>query len=173
MFATALLAATLAAPGFYDFTVNDIQGKSTSLKKYEGKVVLVVNVASRCGNTPQYKGLQALYEKYSDQGFVILGFPSNDFGRQEPGSEAEIAEFCTQNYGVTFPMFSKVKVTGEDKHPLFAWLISNSLCTDEVEWNFTKFLVSRDGQVAARYLHNMKPEDTYFVRDIEKQLAKD
>ncbi len=167
------LAASIAAPGFYDFAMDDIQGKSTSMKQYEGKVVLVVNVASKCGNTPQYKGLQALYEKYEGQGFEILGFPCNDFGGQEPGTEEQISQFCTQNYGVTFPMFSKVKVLGEDKSPLFAWLIANSRCTDEIEWNFAKFLISRKGEVVARYLPKMTPDDTYFQKDIEKELAKE
>lgn len=169
----ALLAAGLAASGLYEFTVPDITGKPVPLKQYEGKVLMIVNVASKCGYTPQYKGLQALYEQYSGQGFVVLGFPSNDFGGQEPGTEAQIAEFCQSKYGVTFPMFSKTKVLGEDKHPMFAWLIEHSRCTDEIEWNFTKFLVSRRGEVVARYLPKTPLEDAYLRREIETELAKD
>lgn len=163
------LAAT-PAKTIYDFKVNDIDGKAVSLEKYKGKVLLVVNVASKCGNTPQYKGLQTMYSKYREKGFVILGFPANDFRGQEPGSDAEIKEFCTAEYGVTFPMFSKIPVTGQTRHPLYTWLVENADRHEEVEWNFAKFLVSREGKVIGRFTPKTQPDSEILVQAVEKAL---
>ncbi|CAN5539855.1 glutathione peroxidase [soil metagenome] len=150
----------------YDFKATSLDGKKVNLSKYKGKVILVVNTASKCGFTPQYKGLQALYEKHKGAGFVILGFPANDFNAQEPGTSAEIAQFCQQNYGVTFPMFEKTVVHGESKTELYKWLISSSdRPKDEIEWNFTKFLIGRDGKELARF----KPQDT--PESIDEQVG--
>lgn len=138
----------------HDFTANRLDGSECDLTEYRGKVLLIVNVASRCGFTPQYAGLEALYRKYHHRGFEVLGFPCNQFGAQEPGSEAEIAAFCRSTYDVTFPMFAKVQVNGPGTHPLFAYLKSERpgvLGTQAIKWNFTKFLVGRNGQVVARY----------------------
>ncbi len=142
-----------------DFTAQTLTGEERSLDEYAGRVVLVVNTASRCGFTPQYAGLEKLYEDLRDDGFVVLGFPCNQFGSQEPGTEDEIGEFCQVNYGVSFPMFAKVDVNGDDEHPLFAWLKSQKkgLLGGRVKWNFTKFLVGRDGQVIERYSPNTEP----------------
>jgi glutathione peroxidase len=155
----------------YDFEVRTIDGSSENLEDYRGDVVLVVNVASRCGYTPQYAGLQQLYEKYQDRGFVVLGFPCNQFGDQEPGSEAEISEFCSLTYGVTFPMFAKVDVNGPDAHPLYRWLQSekSGLLGKRIKWNFTKFLVSREGAVVQRYGSTTTPDQ--IAGDIEQQLG--
>ncbi len=173
MFLTAFLAAGIMAapPSFHDFKVDNIDGKSTELAKYKGKVVLVVNVASKCGLTPQYEGLEALYKKYKDKGFVVLGFPANDFNGQEPGTNEEIKEFCTGTYDVTFPMFSKITVKGEDKHPLYKWLIEHADRHEEIEWNFAKFLVGKNGAVAARFTPQTKPGDPKIAAAIEAQLA--
>ncbi|MEZ5895907.1 MAG: glutathione peroxidase [Parvularculaceae bacterium] len=143
----------------YEFSAKGIDGAAQSLADYRGKVLLIVNVASKCGFTPQYEGLQALYEKYRDQGFEILGFPCNQFGAQEPGTEAEIASFCTLTYGVDFPMFSKIDVNGADTHPLYQFLKTEKpglAGSQTIKWNFTKFLVGRDGKVIARF----GPQDT-------------
>jgi glutathione peroxidase len=140
--------------GVYDFSAKGIDGKEVKLDAFKGKVLLIVNVASECGFTPQYAGLEALQKKLGAKGFAVLGFPSNQFGGQEPGSEAEIAKFCTTNYGVTFPMFAKVDVKGSQAHPLFKHLVSEKaglLGTEAIKWNFTKFLVDRSGKVAGRY----------------------
>jgi glutathione peroxidase len=156
----------------YDFSAKTIDGKTRKLADYKGKVLLVVNTASQCGFTPQYKGLEALYERFKDKGFAVLGFPSNQFGQQEPGPDAEIAEFCEMNYGVTFPMFSKVDVNGDDAHPLFKYLTSTKkglLGSEAIKWNFTKFLIGKDGQVIERYAPTTKPED--ITKDVEKALA--
>ena len=145
----------------YDFTVNDIHGKPVNLDRYKGKVLLVVNTASKCGFTPQYKGLEALYRKYRDQGLEVLGFPCNQFGSQEPGSEQEIATFCETNYSVTFPLFAKVDVNGDTTAPLYRYLKHEKpglLGTEAIKWNFTKFLVDRGGKVVARYAPNDTPE---------------
>ena len=153
----------------YDFTVDDITGHPVRLDRYKGKVVLVVNTASKCGFTPQYKGLEALYRKYRDQGLEVLGFPCNQFGGQEPGNEQEIATFCETNYGVTFPMFAKVDVNGDKAAPLYRHLKSAKpglLGTEAIKWNFTKFLVDRSGKVIARYAPNDTPES------IEADVAK-
>ena len=155
----------------YDFSATTLDGKPRKLADYKGKVLLVVNTASKCGFTPQYKGLEELYEKYRDRGFAVLGFPSNQFGEQEPGHDSEIAEFCERNYGVTFPMFSKVDVNGAAAHPLFKYLTQERkglLGSAAIKWNFTKFLVGRDGEVIDRYAPTTKPED--LAGDIEKAL---
>jgi len=155
----------------YDFTVNDIHGKSVKLDRYKGKVLLVVNTASECGFTPQYKGLEALYEKYRGKGLEVLGFPCNQFGHQEPGDEAAIEQFCEVNYGVTFPLFAKVDVNGEHAAPVYRYLKSAKpglLGTEAIKWNFTKFLIDRGGQVLARYAPNDTPES--IEPAIEKAL---
>ena len=154
---------------FYDFTVDDIGGKPVNLDQYKGKVVLVVNTASKCGFTPQYKGLEALYRKYKDQGLEVLGFPCNQFGAQEPGGEQEIATFCETNYDVTFPMFRKVDVNGDSAAPVYKFLKSAKpglLGTEAIKWNFTKFLVDRSGKVLERFAPNDTPES------IERNVAK-
>ncbi|MGE5084884.1 MAG: glutathione peroxidase [Bacillota bacterium] len=156
----------------YNFTVNDASGKATSLEILQGKVVLIVNVASKCGYTPQYKGLEELFKKYEKDGFMILGFPCNQFGSQEPGSNEEIQQFCELNYGVTFPVMAKVDVNGSNADPVFQWLKSSApgiLGTEMIKWNFTKFLIGRDGQVLKRYAPQDKPED--LVNDIKKALS--
>ena len=145
----------------YDFTVDDIEGKPVKLDRYKGKVLLVVNTASKCGFTPQYKGLEALYRKYHERGLEVLGFPCNQFGAQEPGSEQEIATFCQTNYDVTFPMFAKIDVNGDATAPLYRYLKHEKpglLGTEAIKWNFTKFLVDRDGRVVARFAPNDTPE---------------
>lgn len=155
--------------------VKTIEGKKQDLAEYQGKVVLVVNVASQCGHTPQYAGLQKLYEKYRDDGLVVLGFPANEFGKQEPGSDAEIKEFCTSKYNVTFPMFSKIVVKGEGQAPLYKHLTdkeSNPKYAGPVTWNFEKFLIGRDGQVAGRFKPGLKPESEDLVKAIERELEK-
>ena len=152
----------------YEIEVKAIDGDTLLLEHYRGKVLLVVNVASQCGYTPQYAGLEALYHKYKDRGLVVLGFPCNQFGRQEPGSEAEIQVFCERTYGVTFPMFAKVDVNGPQAHPLYRLLKSERagvLGTEAIKWNFTKFLVNRDGEVIRRYGPGDTPER------IERDLA--
>lgn len=158
-----------------DFTVQDIDGKETKLKdKYEGKVLLIVNTASECGYTPQYADLQATYEKYKGQGLEVLAFPSNDFGGQEPGSNSEIKLFCSEKYDVTFPLFAKIPVKGEEKSPLFAYLTDTGKHPEtggEIKWNFTKFLVDGKGTVIARYESKVKPTDETVVKDIEKALS--
>lgn len=144
-----------------EFAASDLAGEERSLADYEGKVVLVVNTASKCGFTPQYKGLEALYQKYKDQGLEILGFPCNQFGKQEPGDSEEIGGFCERNFGVTFPLFAKVEVNGDNAHPLFNHLKHQApgvFGTESVKWNFTKFLVGRDGQVVRRFAPKDKPE---------------
>jgi glutathione peroxidase len=154
-----------------DFHAVTIDGKDQDLGTYVGDVVLVVNTASACGLTPQYEGLQKLYDTYADRGFTILGFPCDQFGHQEPGTEDEIATFCQRNYGVSFPMFAKIDVNGSDTHPLFAWLKSEKrgLGGGLIKWNFTKFLVGRDGSVLDRYAPQTEPAE--LVEDLEKALA--
>lgn len=153
-----------------DFTATAIDGTDTSLDSYKGKVVLVVNTASECGFTPQYEGLESLYKKYSDQGFVVLGFPCDQFGHQEPGDEAQISDFCQKNFGVTFPLFAKVDVNGDDAHPIFAWLrdTKGGLLGEKIRWNFTKFLIGRDGTPIKRFGSTTKPEK--LEKDIESAL---
>ncbi len=157
-----------AASSIHEFTLKTIDGQPAPLKQFQGKVVLVVNVASRCGYTPQYEGLEKLYRKYKDRGFVIVGVPANNFGGQEPGTDAEIKEFCTRNYGVTFPMMSKVSVKGADMTPLYQYL--TSAAGGDVKWNFTKFLVGKDGKVIARFEPGVKPESAELAAAIEKAL---
>jgi len=156
---------------FHDFKATSIDGHEIDLASYDGSVVLVVNTASKCGFTPQYASLQRVHDSYADQGFAVLGFPCDQFGHQEPGDEAEIQAFCEQNYGVTFPMFSKVDVNGADAHPLFEWLRSEQRgkLGGAIKWNFTKFLVSRDGLVIGRYGSTTKPGK--IRPDIEAALA--
>jgi glutathione peroxidase len=146
---------------FYSFTADSLNGTPVNLSDYEGKVVLVVNTASECGFTPQYAGLEALYKQFSDQGFVILGFPCNQFGGQEPGDAGEIAQTCQINYGVSFPMFAKVEVNGANAHPLYQWLTSTlpGWLGESVKWNFTKFLIGRDGAPIKRFAPITKPEN--------------
>ena len=156
----------------YDFTLNDIDGKPMPLTHFRGKVLLLVNTASFCGNTPQYSDLQRMYEKYRDQGFEILAFPANNFGQQEPGTNDEIKSFCYTKYSLTFPLFSKISVKGSDKHPLYRYLTEQSPFPGEVEWNFQKYLVDRSGNVVARYHHRTKPLAEDVVRDVERVLTK-
>jgi glutathione peroxidase len=156
----------------YDFEALSIDGKPAQLATQRGKVMLVVNTASACGFTPQFAGLESLWERYRDRGFVVIGFPSNEFGGQDPGSDGEIASFCQLNYGVSFPMMSKVKVNGAQAHPLWQWLTREApgvLGSKSVKWNFTKFLIGRDGKVLKRYAPTDKPES--IQGDIEAALA--
>ena len=162
-----------AASSVYDFTLNSIAGQPVSLSQYKGKVVMLVNVASKCGYTPQYKGLESLFQKYESQGFVILGFPANNFMHQEPGTNAEIQTFCTRTYNVTFPMFAKISVKGEDQAPLYQFLTDKK--TDpanggDIGWNFTKFLVDRDGKIVARFDSKVEPESPEVIKAIEAVL---
>ncbi|MES2883509.1 MAG: glutathione peroxidase [Pseudomonadota bacterium] len=155
----------------YDFSAKTIDGKEAGLDAYRGKVTLVVNVASKCGFTPQYKGLEAVHKQYKDKGFAVLGFPCDQFGHQEPGDEAEIMNFCSLTYDVSFPMFAKIKVNGDEAHPLYKHLKSEAtglLGTEGIKWNFTKFLIGKDGKVVKRYGSMDKPED--IAKDIEKLL---
>jgi glutathione peroxidase len=157
---------------FYDFSMRTRDGQEKSLASYKGRPCLVVNVASECGNTPQYEGLEKLYQKYKGQGLVVLGFPANDFGKQEPGSDAEIKEFCKLNYGVTFDMFSKISVKGPDKHPLYKWLTEENDLKGEVDWNFAKFLINRSGHVSQRWKASVKPESENVAKAIEEALQQ-
>jgi len=155
----------------YDFKVKTINGEETTLEEYKNKVLLIVNVASKCGYTSQYDGLESLYRKYKDEGLVVLGFPCNQFGSQEPGSEKEIQNFCRVNFGVTFPMFSKIKVNGEETHPLYRYLKSEQsgiLGTEAIKWNFTKFLIDKEGRVVERFGSSTKPSE--LEEKIEKLL---
>jgi len=153
-----------------DHTVKRIDGAEEELSSHLGKVVLIVNVASYCGNTPQYRGLQSLYEKYRERGLVILGFPSNDFGAQEPGTDEEIAEFCSSNYGVTFPMYSKVQVKGGGITPLYQEL-TQTPPGGEVTWNFQKFFIDREGRLAAMFAPRTQPESVEVTQKIEELLG--
>jgi len=164
-----------AVPPVLNFTMKDLNGKPQDLSQYQGKVVLFVNVASQCGFTPQYKGLQALYEKYQKDGLVIIGVPANEFGKQEPGSDSEIAEFCEKNYHVTFPMLSKVVVKGNGITPLYKFLTSKE--TDpkfagDIGWNFEKFLISRSGEIVGRYKSRIAPDSPEIAQAIEAELKK-
>ncbi|MEE2940418.1 MAG: glutathione peroxidase [Planctomycetota bacterium] len=158
----------------HDFTLPAIDGQDRSLADLEGQVALVVNVASRCGLTPQYEGLQRLHEEYGSRGLAVLGFPCNQFKGQEPGTEAEIQTFCSATYGVTFPLFGKVEVNGSGRHPLFAWLTSQPTEPEgpgDVQWNFGKFLVGKDGAVLARFEPTVSPDDAALVAAIERALG--
>jgi glutathione peroxidase len=154
-----------------DFSATTLEGREQELADYKGSVVLVVNTASQCGLTPQFAGLESLYEKYVDQGLVVLGFPCNQFAGQEPGDAEEIGAFCQRNYGVSFPMFDKIDVNGENAHPLYRWLKTEKggLLGDAIKWNFTKFLIGRDGQVIKRYSPTTEPEK--LAGDIEAALS--
>lgn len=160
----------LETDSIYNFHMTDIDGKDRDLADFKGKVLLVVNVASRCGHTPQYEALEALYTKHKEEGFAVLGFPSNDFGAQEPGSDAQIKEFCVATYHVTFPMFSKITVTGENTHPLYKWLISKTDRSQEVSWNFEKFLIDREGKVIQRFTPKTKPDSQVVVDAVKHAL---
>jgi len=156
-----------------EFNANNLQGQRVDLKQYAGKVVLIVNTASNCGFTPQYKGLEAIYQQFRDKGVEVLGFPCNQFGHQEPGSAGEIGAFCEKNYGVTFPLFDKIDVNGDKAHPLFQHLKAQApglLGSQSIKWNFTKFLVKKDGSVFKRYAPQTAPQD--LISDIEKLLAE-
>lgn len=153
---------TTTPASFFDFTVSDSKSQNYALAQHRGQVVLAVNVASQCGFTPQYTALEALYKKFKDQGFTVIGFPCNQFGGQEPGTDAEIQQFCQLNFGVTFPVLAKVEVNGSDEAPVFAFLKSSAkgvLGTTAIKWNFTKFLIARDGRVLARFAPTTKPEE--------------
>lgn len=158
----------------YEFKMNSLEGKEVDLAKYKGKVLLIVNVASACGATPQYKQLQSLHEKYKDKGLVVLGFPCNQFGSQEPGSSKEIAEFCKKEYSVSFPMFAKIEVNGKGQAPLYEFLKKNATDNKEdVKWNFEKFVVDRQGEVAGRFATKTKPDAPEVVEVLEAELAKE
>ncbi|MFO0935077.1 MAG: glutathione peroxidase [Gemmataceae bacterium] len=183
VFAAGLLVSTSAfaadkedkVSGPLSFKLNGLDGKVVDLSTYKGKVVLLVNVASQCGYTPQYEGLQKLYEDYSKDGLVVVGVPSNDFGRQEPGSDEEIAAFCKSNYKVTFPMLSKVAVKGDAKTPLYKFLTekeTNPEFSGEVSWNFEKFLIGRDGKVVGRYKSKVTPTSDEMIKAVKTELAK-
>ena len=174
-----VLAAAFLVLGFFafsqnsihEFTVKDIEGKEFDLSSLKGKKVLVVNTASKCGLTPQYEQLQELYETYGDEGFTIIGFPANNFANQEPGSESEIAAFCEKNYGVTFPMMSKISVKGNDIHPVYQWLTSkskNGVVDSEVQWNFQKYLIDGNGKLVEVVNPKVKPDDEKIIAWIEK-----
>jgi glutathione peroxidase len=171
---TALSGFNNEETTFYNFNVQNIDGEEVSLSQYEGKVVLVVNVASKCGYTPQYEGLQKVYEQYKAEDFVILGFPANNFKGQEPGSDEEIKQFCTLEYGVEFPMFSKVSVKGDDQAELFSYLTSQSNpdFEGEINWNFEKFLIDKNGLLQRRFRSDVKPESEELVTAIKKELDK-
>jgi glutathione peroxidase len=157
-----------------DRTMKSLDGKPAYLGDYQGKVLLIVNTASKCGNTPQYEGLEKVYMKYKDRGLVVLGFPANNFFRQEPGSDADIKAFCTKNYGVTFPMFSKISVKGQDQDPLYKFLTDKATNPDyggDIDWNFAKFLVNRKGEVVARFKAGHKPAEPDVIQAIEHELG--
>ena len=166
------MISACAAETIYDIPLKDIDGKDTSLKQYQGKVLLIVNVASKCGFTPQYANLQAVYQKYKDQGLVVLGFPCNQFGGQEPGTDAEIKQFCSFKYEVTFPMFDKLEVNGANRHPLYVALAGkDSPTAGDIKWNFTKFLIGRDGKIKNRFESKVKPDSPEATSAIEAALA--
>lgn len=157
----------------YQFTMNDIDGKPVSLSTFKGKVVIMVNVASKCGKTPQYKSMQAFYDRYKDRGVVVVGFPANNFMGQEPGTDAEIKSFCEKNYGVTFPMFSKISVKGNDMHPLYGFLTSkeqNGVMDSDVKWNFQKYLIDREGRMVTFFGPGTEIDDAEVVKAVESLL---
>jgi len=158
-------------PAALNFTMNSISGKPVDLSKYQGRVVLMVNVASQCGYTPQYAGLEELHKKYAAKGLSVLGFPANDFGAQEPGTNGEIAQFCKQNYGVEFDMFSKIVVKGSGQAPLYKYLTSHPKFRGEVDWNFEKFLIGKNGEVIARFKSDVEPDSREMVGTTESALA--
>lgn len=173
----AMIAVAAANPAktVYDFKVKSIEGKEVSLSQYKGKVIMFVNTASYCGNTPQYKDIEAMYKKYSGRGFVVLGFPANNFMGQEPGSDKEIQDFCTKEYAITFPMFSKISVKGKDIAPLYSYLTQkseNGVADAPVTWNFQKFLVGKDGKLIASFSPKAKVTETEIVSAVESALSK-
>jgi glutathione peroxidase len=163
-------AGLFGASSVYEFTMNSIDGQPLPLSNFKGKVLLIVNVASFCGFTPQYEQLEAVYEKYKDQGFVIAGFPANNFGAQEPGTNEEIKTFCSRKYNVKFPIYSKISVKGEDKAPLYQYLTESA--GGEIKWNFTKFLIDRNGKIIARFESPVKPDSPEVIAAIEKALKQ-
>ena len=173
--AVMVLFSTPMGKTIYDFKMKDIDGKEVSLAEYKGKVVLIVNVASHCGNTPQYKDIEAMYEKYKDKGLVVLGFPANNFMGQEPGSNEKIKQFCTMEYHVTFPMFAKISVKGSDMAPLYHYLTSkeeNGVIDAPVKWNFQKFLIGRDGKVISSIGNHVSVTEPEVAKEIETALGK-
>ncbi|MEI6193997.1 MAG: glutathione peroxidase [Verrucomicrobiota bacterium] len=166
------MSTLLQAGSIYDIAIKDIDGKDTALAAYKGKVVLIVNVASRCGYTPQYKSLEAVYQKYKDQGFVVLGFPCNQFGGQEPGTNEEIKQFCTSKYDVTFPLFDKIEVNGANRHPLYVALAGDtSPFPGNIKWNFNKFLIGKDGKILKRFDSKVTPDSAEATEAITAALA--
>jgi glutathione peroxidase len=166
------VAGAQASDSIYAVSLKDIDGQSTSLKPYKGKVLLIVNVASKCGYTPQYTGLEALQEKYKDKGLVVLGFPCNQFGGQEPGTNEEIKQFCSSKYQVTFPLFDKIEVNGPNRHPLYTQLAGEgSPYPGDIKWNFNKFLIGRDGKILKRFDSKVKPESPELTEAVESALA--
>jgi glutathione peroxidase len=166
------ILAARAAESIYAIPLKDIDGNTTSLKPYQGKVLLIVNVASKCGFTPQYTALEAVYKKYKDQGLVVLGFPCNQFAHQEPGTDLEIKQFCTSKYDVTFPMFDKIEVNGPNRHPLYVLLAGkDSPFPGDIGWNFTKFVIGRDGKILNRFASPVKPDSAEVTHAIESALA--
>jgi glutathione peroxidase len=175
MLCVACASLSAESKSIYDFNLKTIDGQPTSLKAYHGKVVLLVNVASKCGYTPQYAGLESLYEKYKDRGLVIVGIPANNFAQQEPGTDAEIKKFCSNKYNVTFPMMSKVSVLGDDKTPLYVFLTSKDTdpkFSGNIQWNFTKFLFDRNGSPIARFEPKVTPDSPEVTAAIESALGK-
>ena len=170
--ASASTSHAVAVENYLAIPFKTITGDSTDLAAYKGKVVLIVNVASKCGFTPQYAALESLYRKYEKRGFVILGFPANNFGQQEPGTNTEILSFCKTNYDVTFPLMSKISVAGDDQHPLYTYLTKDSPQPGKITWNFNKFLLDRNGMVIARFDSKTKPDDPEVVSKIEKLLTE-
>lgn len=174
LLATLIAMTTIAAhaESIYDIKLKDIDGKDTTLAAYKGKVVLIVNVASRCGYTPQYKGLEATYEKFKGKGFVVLGFPCNQFGSQEPGTNEEIKQFCSSKYNVTFPLFDKIDVNGANRSPLYVTLAGkDSPFPGDIKWNFNKFLIGKDGKIVKRFDSKVAPESEELTKEIEAALA--
>src|ERR1700744_4832475 len=176
-FGLCIAAVALAVPtkSVYSFTLQSIEGQPVSLRSYHGKVLMLVNVASKCGFTPQYAGLESLYEKYKDKGFVIVGVPANNFAQQEPGTNEEIKKFCSGKYNVTFPMMAKVSMLGDDQTPLYTYLTAKDTDPDhagDIKWNFTKFLVGRDGKIVARFEPATKPDSPEVAAAVEAALSK-
>jgi glutathione peroxidase len=173
--ALILCVCAFGAPSLYEFTLNSIDGQPAPLAAYKGKVLLLVNVASKCGFTPQYTALESLYEKYKTDGLVVIGFPANNFMSQEPGTDSEIKDFCSRTYSVKFPMYSKISVKGDDKAPIYHYLTekaTNPTTSGEIKWNFTKFLVARDGTILARFEPAVKPDSPEVIAAIEKALKQ-
>jgi glutathione peroxidase len=171
----SILPESAKPKSIYEFPLKDIDGKDVKLKKYKGNVLLIVNTASKCGYTPQYEGLQKIYEKYNAKKFYVLGFPANNFGEQEPGTEKDIKEFCESKYKVTFPMFAKISVKGADQDPLYAFLTgkkTNPAFAGDISWNFNKFLVNKKGEIVARFSSKDKPDSEVVTQAIEKYLKE-